>query len=183
MKFDQEKFREAIIFFANNVNTLGITKLNKLLYYSDFKHVKLYGRPILGDKYVKYKQGPVPEASYSLFNANFTHQISKFLSKDIEVKNKKVGPYNQKRIIAKRESNLEVFSKSEISILQAVASKFKNSTATDLSNRAHIEKPWKETAPFEYIDYKLILDNKSVPKAYVAFREAEEILLEAALLK
>ena len=61
--FNFKKFVNAVLFFAEK-DKIGITKLNKLLYYSDFEHYRLYGRPIIGDEYVKMGQGPVPERAY-----------------------------------------------------------------------------------------------------------------------
>ncbi len=124
MEYSPEKFLNAILFFAHNVSKLGITKLNKLLYYSDFEHYRLYGRPILGDQYIRMERGPVPQASYAVFNANFEDSEDSSLKEAIEVRGENFfsrqfnNAYERKSIIPKREADLSYFSKSEIETME-----------------------------------------------------------------
>lgn len=51
------------------LNTLGkaqFHELFKILYFADQEHIKIYGRPITGDKYIAMKYGPVPSFLYDI---------------------------------------------------------------------------------------------------------------------
>jgi uncharacterized phage-associated protein len=180
-QYDFEKFKNATIFFASRVKCLGITKLNKLLYFSDFEHYRLYGRPILGDKYTRMERGPVPSLSYAIFNSNFNDQTDDSLKDFIGIKNVIWG-YPMKKIIAKKDFDPTVFSKSEIEIMTKVANDYAYCTASDLSKKSHSEKPWLETPELETIDYKLALSEPdSISKNYAEYREKEDEELEDIL--
>ncbi len=61
--FTNDKFSEMIIYISdlsNDDSTFGLTKLNKLLFYSDFVHFAYHGTPISGQKYQKLPHGPAP---------------------------------------------------------------------------------------------------------------------------
>jgi len=183
MQYNFNKFINATIFFAQNVKHLGITKLNKLLYFSDFEHYRLYGRPILGDYYTRMKRGPVPSKSYSIFNANFRDKTDDSLKESIDVRIE-ISLFNIlfKKIIAKKELDKSVFSKSEIEVMEKVAKEYPNSSANELSYKSHKEKPWLETPSLGIIDYKLALEqSESIPQEYAIYRETEDRLLEDAL--
>jgi len=184
--FNREKFINATLFFAKSVKKLGITKLNKLLYYSDFEHFRLYGRPIIGDYYIRMEKGPVPNESYSIFNANFRNDQN---DQDDSLKDAiyvRKDPDNKLGVIvAKRKFDSSLFSKSEIEIMQKVAFIWKDATAKTASKQSHLERPWKETARSEVIDYKLVIDKQSdsISREYAEYREREDLFLMEALGK
>ena len=181
-KYSVEKFINATLFFAERVEKLGPTKLNKLLYFSDFEHFRLYGRPILGDQYIKMEQGPVPQSSYNLFNANFRDNIDSSLKQSFEVEPELTLTFWRKCIKPKQTADLSVFSESEIKVMEGVAEKFKDSFATDLSRKSHDEKPWKDTPAMSVIDYKLGLDQPdSLSTDYAGYHEEQDKLLEKML--
>src|ERR1035438_1799628 len=60
---DQEKLGELIVYISEkstNDPRFGATKLNKLLYFSDFLAFANFGNPITGAIYRHLKQGPAP---------------------------------------------------------------------------------------------------------------------------
>jgi uncharacterized phage-associated protein len=174
--FNFKKFVNAVLFFAEKDN-IGITKLNKLLYYSDFEHYRLYGRPIIGDEYVKMGQGPVPERAYSIFNSNFRDAQDASLKDFIEVKPRLIRDFSEKTIVPKIKPNLDCFSQSELEIMEQVSVQYKGKTAAMLSSKTHEELPWKKTMNLQKIDYKLILersDSSSVSPDYARYREKQD---------
>lgn len=187
MKYDLEKFINATLFFAKKVKKLGITKLNKLLYYSDFEHYRLYGRPIIGDVYIRMEQGPVPKESYSIFTA-FRSGADNYLQKVIYLRPELVSslnsnPVKRDTIVPKPKSkvNLSIFSKSEIEVMEKMAFVWKGATAKTASEQSHLEKPWKETKS-GIIDYKLALEQSdAISRDYAEYREEEDRLLESLL--
>lgn len=185
MNYDLEKFINATLFFAKNVKKLGITKLSKLLYYSDFEHYRLYGRTIIGDSYIRMENGPVPKKSYALFNQNFKYSTSDSLKKVMAVRPDIVsfsGKVDRKTIVAKQKPDLSYFSKSEKEIMERIAFIWKDSTAKVISKQSHLERPWQETVELQDIDYKLALDQPdSISREYAEYREDEDRALEKSL--
>ncbi|MBU6231752.1 MAG: SocA family protein [Patescibacteria group bacterium] len=175
-QFDPRKFINAALFFAKN-DKIGITKLNKLLYFCDFEHFRLYGRPIIGDQYVKMKAGPVPERVYSIFNSNFRDGQDDSLKSYFDVKDRKVRDFTERTIVPKKEPDLSCFSQSEIEIISRISDQYKGKTVASLSGKSHEEKPWKSTDILQKIDYRLILDDKddaAVSKKYVDYRNDQD---------
>src|SRR5471030_2891987 len=64
----REKLINAIIYFADNTNSCGKTKLFKLLYFLDFEHFYQTGRSVTGMEYFAWRMGPVPVALYDEIN-------------------------------------------------------------------------------------------------------------------
>ncbi|MDD5614462.1 MAG: Panacea domain-containing protein, partial [Candidatus Omnitrophica bacterium] len=58
--YSKEKIINLIIYFSNNTKNCGLTKLFKLLAYSDFRHFKKTGKSITGLKYFAWDFGPYP---------------------------------------------------------------------------------------------------------------------------
>ena len=186
-KYSIKKFINCVLFFAQKTDPkkLGILKLNKLLYYIDFEHYKKYGRPILGDVYIRMEHGPVPSFSYSLFNMAFRDkkddEVSKELRDSIEIKSTKIQDFNINAIYPKKkELNSSLFSKSELEIMKDVASKYASKTGTTMSRETHKEDtPWNKTSEMQVIDYNLILDKNSISKEYVDYWNKQEKDLES----
>lgn len=58
-----QRFRELIVYIASKSiddPSFGATKLNKILYYSDFKAFERFGVPLTGAPYFRLKNGPAP---------------------------------------------------------------------------------------------------------------------------
>ncbi|MEO8650124.1 MAG: Panacea domain-containing protein [Acidobacteriota bacterium] len=60
--FSFDRFRALTCHLATRTGGLFKTKLNKLLFYSDFVHYYIHGRSITGSRYVHLPFGPVPDA-------------------------------------------------------------------------------------------------------------------------
>ena len=63
-KQDIDKFKELILYVCEKSATdpnFGATKLNKILFLSDFWAYAYCGRPITGVEYMKLRFGPAPE--------------------------------------------------------------------------------------------------------------------------
>src|SRR5574341_367355 len=63
-RFDRDKLAELIMFFASESASdrlFGSTKLNKLLFLSDFLSYGYRGCSITGTTYIHQKRGPTPD--------------------------------------------------------------------------------------------------------------------------
>jgi uncharacterized phage-associated protein len=74
-KFDEAKAETAITYLAKKFEAKGEMEKStyypilKILYFAEMEHLKKYGLPLIGDRYIAMKQGPVPSLAYDLIKA------------------------------------------------------------------------------------------------------------------
>lgn len=141
------KLFNAILFFCSGAEVLK-TKLNKLLFYADFKHFQEYTLSITGARYVHLPYGPVPD-NYELYFAALYHD-----EKSIEIEERGCHGYVGEVFTAVRQPDLNVFSASELKVLASVKEYFQDFNATDISDLSHEEKAYRETKSNDFIDYE-----------------------------
>lgn len=144
-KFDLNKLYNAILFFCRDGGQLK-TKLNKLLFYADFKYFKEYTVSLTGVRYVHLPFGPVPDA-YNFFYAELVREG--FLSLD-EVC---VGQYIGENYSSNKDADFSCFSDSEIKVMSEVKDAFKSYSATEIKDFSHDEDAYKNTVVGEIIEY------------------------------
>lgn len=146
---NEEKYRNAILYFAHHVRQVGRTKLWKLLYYLDFDHYERYGTSVTGAQYWRWDNGPVPSTGLAM-----TRQMQ--VDGDIDIVPQPTGFQNSLLLVVPLHPfDRSVFTDTEWEMLQAVARKWKFHTARDMSNATHGERPWQEAEPNGFLDYKL----------------------------
>jgi len=188
MEFNKQKFINAALYLAKHTDPekLGMVKLVKLLYYSDFNHYKAYGRPITGDSYKRFPNGPLPNTAYALLVNTFDvkEQVGAdedlkeaFTVKRVKMKDPKLNP--MEKFTPRKDPDLSHFSKSDIRVLQWAAEQFYSASGAELSRQSHLDKVWRNTEPFAFIDYKRVLDGQE--EEYAEFWEKENKKLELAL--
>lgn len=145
-RHDLGKLFNAILYFCKG----GVlkTKLNKLLFYADFKHFKAYSVSITGARYAHVPFGPAPD-KYALYFAtlleNGAIDVKEYVySEDV------IG----EEFISAKEPDLSLFSDSELKILATVKEYFKDFTAKRITDFSHDEKGYKETATGDMISYE-----------------------------
>jgi putative zinc finger/helix-turn-helix YgiT family protein len=143
-KFDIDKFLNAVLYFCR----IGVpkTKLNKLLFYADFKHFKEYTVSISGARYAHVPFGPAP-SDYDFYYPILIRQNA------VEVEERIYSNYTGENFVAKQETNLNIFSDTELNILSLVKEFFKDFTATKISNYSHEEKGYEDTKTGDLISY------------------------------
>lgn len=152
------KIKQALIFFGNNTNPrkLGKVKLLKLFYYSDFLHLKKYGRLIFDDAYYCMRHGPVPSAVKNLIGDVQEAQEEKndptsaTLGDTIEIQKVWVSfsTKPQHRIVLRKDApdfDEKSFSKSELGILNEVGSKWAEASGSEIERSSHKEAAWRMT--------------------------------------
>jgi len=180
--YDVEKVINAIKFFKlKGVNYLGKTKLMKLLFFADKEHLTRYGIPIFYDKYFKLPHGPIPTLTLNIIDSlneveNYDlEEYAKLFKEHLELKVSSFKGYTINEFEIKKDIDLDVFSESEIEVLKIIASKYKNHTATQLSELSHNLPEYQNTPLNEMIDYKKIAPNQ---KEYIEFIEKQNQELE-----
>jgi len=142
-QFDLEKIANVVLYFCHNVSQLWVTKLNKLLFYSDFNFFKDFTISLTGLKYVKLDYGPVPDNYENLL---WTLENSSFITINLA----SIGSYSGKLIKALSDYEPDVFSEQEMHILEVVKDKYAYLNTSSISDISHEEKGWIET-PFHHI--------------------------------
>jgi uncharacterized phage-associated protein len=129
-----EKISHMIMFFSDNAQTFK-TKLNKLLFYSDFLAFKNSGFGISGLDYRAIAFGPVPAKFEKLYD-----EISEgdLLQREYTDEHGYEGSY----FIPMLTFNELLFDQFELEIMKLVADKFKWHSSTEIKDLSHSEPAW-----------------------------------------
>jgi uncharacterized phage-associated protein len=140
-KFDPEKLVQALAFFASRgIDDLDTLKAVKLLYFADRQHLLKYGRPILGDDYYCMKNGPIPTNALSqiqdALSPNPTGDHDALFDEYLDVDRAHSYP----RFISKKEPDLDVFSPTDIEVLEDVLATYGGKSAWTLRELTHLDE-------------------------------------------
>jgi putative zinc finger/helix-turn-helix YgiT family protein len=145
-KLDLKKLYNMILFFC--LEGQFKTKLNKLLFYADFKFFREYTISISGARYAHLELGPGPD-KYEFFLANLIHN-----SKSLRVEEITFPNYVGENYKAIKPPDSDCFDEKELSILEEVKKYFKDFTSSQIKGFSHREKGYKETQNGELISYE-----------------------------
>lgn len=143
-----EKILKAVSLFCFNSGVYK-TKLNKLLFYADFKHFKDYQKSITGLTYAHLPLGPCPESFETLFEVLL--EEDKQLVKAEEIINGQFCDLYR----STQKPDLSIFSESEYLVLDSIIKRFDSLTATQMVDFSHKEECYIQTSNSERISYDL----------------------------
>jgi hypothetical protein len=132
-EFDSDKFKELMLYIADQCQGdpyFGATKLNKILFFSDFFAYALYGQPITGAMYQRLEKGPAPKQL-------LPSQKELIGEKRAEVIERMRFNRKQKRLIAKVAPRLSRFTPDEIALVDHIMEWLAGKTALETSNVSH----------------------------------------------
>lgn len=149
-EIDEQKFKELVLYIADKSlddPDFGATKLNKILFYADFLSYGMSEKPITGAEYQKLGEGPAPRLLVPLRDEMEAEG-------DIIIQPTPRFNYLQHRVIPKRQANLDIFSASEIALVDKVIDAMRGLGAAEISFLSHRLYGWKiaqtgETIPYE----------------------------------
>jgi hypothetical protein len=149
-EYNEDKFAELIVYIAAKCEKhvrFGATKLNKILYFSDFIAYENLGTPITGADYQRLPHGPAP--------VKLLPVQSRLIAEDAVFKRDAVTPGGkvEKRLVPLRKANLKAFEGDEIAIVDEVIDAFKDHSAAAVSEFSHRMPGWKFAKNFENIPY------------------------------
>ncbi|UZO81510.1 Panacea domain-containing protein [Aquimarina sp. ERC-38] len=121
----REKAVNSLLFVINKLEKPDTHKTYKILYFADQKHLSKYGRPILGDTYVKMQYGPVPSF------------VKNVVDEEIDGLEEVVATYNRYFIKSLKDANLDYLSESDMECLLESVEENKNLTFPELTNKSH----------------------------------------------
>lgn len=143
-KLDISKTYSSIIFLCKGGQLK--TKLNKLLFYADFKHFKETTISITGLQYVHLPLGPVPD-NYEFYFANLIR------NNWIEISEVDCHGLIGEQFDSQVEPDFSEFETSEIRVLAEIKEIFKNYNSTQIKNYSHEEEGFLKTSKGEFISY------------------------------
>lgn len=144
------KAREMVVYFAKTC-TPFMTKMNKLLFYSDFLNYRRTGYAISGMAYQAIPKGPVPQRYDGLYGnvSDIVERKEEFFSEEI----------SGERFISMKEFDASLFTEQELKSMEIVANRFKNTATRDIVNISHAESAWFENEKNRnYISYQYAFD-------------------------
>lgn len=151
---DFRKFSEMVVFFTEKLEPWK-TKMNKLLFYSDFNMYKQSGFSMSGVQYRAIPMGPVPNN----FNGIFEYLANKEELYIYYSNFADGGTGEQFKPNPEKTFNKDLFTESELQILESVAERFKNTSTNEIIDISHKEKAWIENnSERKLIDYSYSFD-------------------------
>ena len=150
-KMNEDKAIEALVWLAEK--QLGITPfyVSKVLYFADKAHLNRFGRPILGDIYIRMPFGPVPSETYAWIKGSPSKKkYSEKLREAVDVQEGALRPL--------RKPNMEMFSRTDIECLTNALKKYGSLDFGKLSRISHRETAWKNAPENGSMDYEDMID-------------------------
>jgi hypothetical protein len=177
--FNPGRFNDLLLYVSEQLAddpTFGETKLNKILFYSDFEAFRLLGEPITGAEYQKNKHGPTARL--------YTIQRDELLrTRQITVERRLVVDHVQDVIEPDQvRANIADFSEDELSIIDRVISVFRKFTNTEASDKAHEwSAGWKAMSMGQTIPYASAIIDPS-PLTESQLKKLHELLASDEIL-
>lgn len=130
-----DKLKNILLYFIEKNKGVFFTKMNKLLFYTDFLSYRLTGKGMTGLSYKAITYGPVPlhwDRIYSFYD-DINQEIVQF-------KDGRAGTM----LVSNISPDMADFSENELKLLEYVYQRFKKETPTSISNTSHQEEAWKQ---------------------------------------
>ncbi len=146
-----QRLRELIVYISKKCEHdpwFGATKLNKILYHSDFRAFSRFGIPLTGMPYFRLPNGPAPRLLL-----RFRRDLEQEGAIEVNRISLPDGK-EQHRTIAKREPVLEHFTADELQLVDQVIDDFWNQNGSEVSEASH-DIRWKvlnnkDDLPYEF---------------------------------
>lgn len=136
--------KNIVLYYINKLGGVFNTKMNKLLFYTDFYSYKQRGFGMTGLAYKAIQYGPVP------LNWNILYGSIEDI--DTEIVSFSTGNSGE-RLCSSVSADMNVFSAEDLAILDNIVDNFGNLTANQLSELSHQEDAW-----IHYIGTSLPID-------------------------
>jgi putative zinc finger/helix-turn-helix YgiT family protein len=136
--FYSEKVKQMVLYFAETIRPFK-TKMNKLLFYTDFVCFRDTAQSLSGLKYVAIPYGPAPDEYEILFGVLSDKKIIDFNWQMTEY-----GEVAQLLASPNQKFDPTLFTSAELKTLEFVANKFKNTSTREIVDISHKEPAWIE---------------------------------------
>lgn len=152
IKENETKLAELILYVSQrcaNDDYFGQTKLNKILFFSDFTSFGRWGSTITGADYQHLPQGPTV---YRMIPVQ--EELKKAGSLAIQPTD--CFGYQQFRPVNLREPNLNLFTGPEVALVDSWIDRLRPMSSTEVSRLSHSTAGWNTTRHSEIIDPKTV---------------------------
>jgi hypothetical protein len=147
--YDEAKLKELILYVAERLLADprgGATKINKILFASEWSHMREHGRPITGAEYQKLPKGPAPRALLPVREALLADG-------DAELVEEPIGGNSLDRLKPLRRADLRRVTDEERRHVDRAIEELWGQTADEVSDLSHREMGWQmvdegDTIPF-----------------------------------
>jgi hypothetical protein len=149
----EQRFRELLLYICEKSAMdpkFGATKLNKILYFSDFLAFARFGKPITGFEYQRERNGPVPKRLVPIRNEMMKQ--GDLALQPVTLVDGRI----QQRAVNLREPNLDVFTPEQIALVDSIIEKLWGYTADEVSDLSHQMVGWQIAEPGESIPYESV---------------------------
>jgi uncharacterized phage-associated protein len=150
---DKSRLAELLLYISEKCAddpNFGATKLNKILFYSDFLAFAMLGDSITGYSYQKLQHGPVPRGVNNIRGE--LEQSGAAHVEEVPV----FGGKTQSRTVPNRSAVLGSFTAEEIGLVDRVLESLRSTNAKTVSELSHIEIGWQVAKKGETIPYGTI---------------------------
>ena len=137
-----DKMAGVVSYVATKAPELYKTKLNKLLFYTDFIHYYRFGKSLSGSKYVHLPYGPVPDGYEQTLETLQHYGIIELYRKQ-----------NAELVRSGDTSSSEILTEQELSTVDWVLGAYGDLSTAQLTDLSHKEKAYKFTKSGEEIAY------------------------------
>ena len=147
-----QKFKEVLLYVLERVGAMpnvGKTVLFKLLYFIDFDYYEKHEEQLIGATYRKEAYGPLPVEFSQIVT-----QMQK--NRELQEVRGKYFDHEQIKYLPLRSPNLKHLSANELAMIDDVLRRHSHRGATEISEVAHRDVPWKVHDMHEVIDYESV---------------------------
>ena len=161
--FNEDKALSALAFIASERPGFSAFFVSKIMFYAEKAHINAYGRPVLGDNYVKMQDGPVPSKIKNYVDEKW-HKVKKPAHfEDFVTINH--GEWVSWLYRGKQVSDFALLSDSDKDCLREAIAFCEPKSKEELSDLTHLEKSWLNARPNRWMDYRDFVDDDNPHKA------------------
>lgn len=149
VRYDEARFTEMVVLVADRLRADlrgGATKLNKVIFFAEFTHLRRHGTVISGCEFQKLPHGPAPRQLLPIRNRLIENDEAALVEEDF------LGR-PQLRLLPKRTADLSAFTPDQLKTIDDVLEQLADMTASQVSELSHEEPGWNLTEISETIPY------------------------------
>lgn len=133
--YSLERTAAAVKYFIKEMGGVFVTKMNKLLFYTDFLCYRRKGYGLTGLEYAALPYGPVPENWGRVYDSIPDIRMDEYVFPDM---------MSGIELNSEAEPDMTVFDETEVCVLKDVAERFKDTKAGEISQISHKERGWMD---------------------------------------
>jgi hypothetical protein len=159
MTIEDRKFGELILYLARLSEAdpkCGRTKLNKLLFYVDFRAYERFGASVSGQRYQKRDYGPTAGSFMPVVRTLEEREACVWVERTYHGR-------PMRKLVARREPDISVFRPEEVDLIHETLGEFFLYDARDLTNKTHLFAGYQAAGMDEEIPYSMVFVDDARP--------------------